>query len=208
MSSQCIHWPHQPGALINPSTQSLGSPLRYTCVITIVSWLCFRVTAISCGTWHGMVVTVGGSVLAFGRNHKGQLGLGDTTDRWRPTPVELSWNGKDSTFFRAAQVACGAAHSMVLAAYRGRLTACATGERPLPAGALRCSSAFNMPLQRMLLPSTSTSSLPEGCLSVLLCRRQLFWAVRLRQQGGQVGVRCCGRETSGVLSESFVSGVH
>lgn len=74
-----------------------------------------------------MAVTVGGGLLAFGRNNHGQLGTGTLVDQWRPTDVSLAWTGEHTRFFRAAQVACGAMHSMVLVAHRGRLTACSTG---------------------------------------------------------------------------------
>jgi alpha-tubulin suppressor-like RCC1 family protein len=77
--------------------------------------------------WHGMAVTVGGSVLAFGRNHKGQLGTGDKDNRWQPVTISLAWDDTDPDYFRAAQVACGMSHSMVLVAHKGRLTACTTG---------------------------------------------------------------------------------
>jgi len=75
-----------------------------------------------------MAVTVGGSLLAFGRNHHGQLGTGDTVNRWRPTNVDIALHANDQPHHcRAAQVACGAMHSLVLVAHKGRLTPCAAG---------------------------------------------------------------------------------
>lgn len=40
-----------------------------------------RVTSIAAGAHHGCAVTVGGTMLMFGRNTWGQLGLNDNEDR-------------------------------------------------------------------------------------------------------------------------------
>ena len=66
------------------------------------------VTAIGAGAGHSLAVTSTGSVLAWGYNNTGQLGLGNTTDRHVPTQVPLP-DGVTAT-----AVAGGSAHSLVL----------------------------------------------------------------------------------------------
>lgn len=48
-----------------------------------------RVTAVAAGGDHTFAVTVGGGVLAWGANDRGQLGVGDRIDRAVPTDVPL-----------------------------------------------------------------------------------------------------------------------
>lgn len=48
-----------------------------------------RVTAVAAGGDHTLAVTVGGGVLAWGANDRGQLGVGDRIDRAVPTDVPL-----------------------------------------------------------------------------------------------------------------------
>lgn len=111
------------------AASSSSIPLSLACSAAL------RVTAISCGTWHGMAVTVGGGLLAFGRNHHGQLGTGHTRNMWRPTDISTAFQpGDGSMYYRAAQVACGAMHSLVLVAHRGRQAACSTGGNALSLG--------------------------------------------------------------------------
>lgn len=87
-----------------------------------------RVTAIAAGGNHTMAVTVGGSLLAFGSNSYGQLGLGDTIDRMLPTEVIMAIDPSEICVpLRAMQVQCGAAHSLVLLQHRGRMEVRATG---------------------------------------------------------------------------------
>ena len=85
-----------------------------------------RVTAIAAGGNHSMAVTVGGSLLAFGSNSSGQLGLGDTENRFTPTKVPLV--GKGGAAVRAVQVQCGAAHSILLAQRLGRMEVKTVGD--------------------------------------------------------------------------------
>jgi alpha-tubulin suppressor-like RCC1 family protein len=85
-----------------------------------------RVTAIAAGGNHSMAVTVGGSLLAFGSNSSGQLGLGDTENRFTPTKVSMV--GKGGAAVRAVQVQCGAAHSILLAQRLGRMEVKTVGD--------------------------------------------------------------------------------
>jgi hypothetical protein len=58
---------------------------------------------------HGRAADEG--LVAFGRNDHGQLGLGDTTSRPRPTFLEPgAWNGA-----AIEKIVCGAEHSLLLA---------------------------------------------------------------------------------------------
>lgn len=87
-----------------------------------------RVTAIAAGGNHTMAVTVGGTLLAFGSNSYGQLGLGDKIDRMMPTEVIMAIDPSEICVpLRAMQVQCGAAHSLVLLQHRGRMEVRATG---------------------------------------------------------------------------------
>ena len=43
---------------------------------------------LACGDHHSLVVSQEGKVFSFGRNHRGQLGLGDLGDRHVPTGIE------------------------------------------------------------------------------------------------------------------------
>eukprot|EP00727_Mastigamoeba_balamuthi_P014412 m51a1_g9596 hypothetical protein (1520) ;mRNA; r:1034033-1039913 len=63
------------------------------------------VQQIACGYAHTLFLTESGQVLACGLNDHGQLGIGSTKSRTTATPIQL----RDA--YRAAQVACGHAHS-------------------------------------------------------------------------------------------------
>ena len=86
-----------------------------------------RVTAISAGNFHSMALTVGGSILAFGGNETGCLGLGDCDDRWKPSKVTLTLDGEEGVCLRAVQLACGAGHTVALISRQGCLQVRTTG---------------------------------------------------------------------------------
>mmetsp|Transcript_26924 Transcript_26924/g.58797 ORF Transcript_26924/g.58797 Transcript_26924/m.58797 type:complete len:634 (+) Transcript_26924:184-2085(+) len=86
-----------------------------------------RVTAIAAGSHHSMALTVGGSILAFGANDCGNLGLGDFVDRWKPTKVSIAADEEEGQCIRAVQLACGAAHSVALISNQGCLEVRTTG---------------------------------------------------------------------------------
>uniref|UniRef100_A0A7S3R4J6 RCC1-like domain-containing protein n=1 Tax=Dunaliella tertiolecta TaxID=3047 RepID=A0A7S3R4J6_DUNTE len=87
-----------------------------------------RITAIAAGGHHSMALTVGGNILAFGANSQGQLGLGDTTNRWKPTRIKLPMSGEEEgRCLRVVQVACGASFSMALFSNQGTLEVRTTG---------------------------------------------------------------------------------
>ena len=87
-----------------------------------------RVTAISAGNYHSMALTVGGSILAFGGNDTGCLGLGDCDDRWKPTKVILALEGEEGICIRAVQLACGSGHTVALISRQGCLQVRTSGE--------------------------------------------------------------------------------
>lgn len=81
-----------------------------------------RVTAIAAGAHHSMALTVGGALLAFGRNDHGALGTGDEENKWKPTKVDFSSISEgDNMCKRAVQVACGSGHTVALISNGGTL---------------------------------------------------------------------------------------
>lgn len=77
---------------------------------TVFTFCASNVRAISSGlaSMHNVVVSQDGTVLAWGYNGGGQLGVGDTVDRFRPTLMPGARNVK--------AVAAGGDHSLVLTA--------------------------------------------------------------------------------------------
>eukprot|EP00727_Mastigamoeba_balamuthi_P011421 m51a1_g6901 hypothetical protein (403) ;mRNA; r:44517-45949 len=53
----------------------------------LVPGLC-SVAGIACGAGHTLAFTTEGALFAWGKNYLGQLGVGDTEDRWFPNPVQ------------------------------------------------------------------------------------------------------------------------
>ena len=49
------------------------------------------VMQIACGGNHSIVLTMGGTSYAFGKNTSGQLGIGDRVDRNSPVPIKSLW---------------------------------------------------------------------------------------------------------------------
>lgn len=72
------------------------------------------VVQVSMGSEHALAVTAQGTVLAWGRNESGQLGLGDDTTRTTPTVVPASAFPGLSTARIVAVSASGADHSLAL----------------------------------------------------------------------------------------------
>ncbi|EFJ45476.1 hypothetical protein VOLCADRAFT_82232 [Volvox carteri f. nagariensis] len=96
--------------------------------IPTLEYVCILVTAIAAGAYHSMALTVGGALLAFGRNDHGALGTGDCVDRWTPTRVDLNGEDpEDGKCRRAVQVSCGASHTLVLVLNNGRMEVRTTG---------------------------------------------------------------------------------
>ncbi|MBX3095204.1 MAG: putative Ig domain-containing protein [Cryobacterium sp.] len=73
-----------------------------------------RVIQVSVGSEHALALTEQGTVLAWGRNESGQLGLGDTATRGTPTIVPTSAFPGLSTARIVAISASGADHSLAL----------------------------------------------------------------------------------------------
>ncbi|GAA5856399.1 hypothetical protein JCM9279_001708 [Rhodotorula babjevae] len=71
---------------------------------------------VSCGAFHSAVVTAQGAAYVFGSNRAGQLGLGEgESGGAEPVLVELGEEGTDDEQDEEiAQVACGAAHTVLL----------------------------------------------------------------------------------------------
>ena len=66
------------------------------------------ISILACGGGHTMVVTSHGTVMAFGRNNRGQLGVGDMEHHGQPSLVPKLC-GKE-----IVQVECGSKHTIVL----------------------------------------------------------------------------------------------
>jgi len=84
-----------------------------------------RITAITTGAQHSMALTVGGTLLVFGRNSSGCLGLGDLVNRWTPTSVKFGASGRGmnskGSFCRVVQVTGGQSHTLCLVEVNGSL---------------------------------------------------------------------------------------
>ncbi|KAK6494154.1 putative E3 ubiquitin-protein ligase HERC4 [Huso huso] len=63
---------------------------------------------IAAGGDHSFAVSLSGAVFGWGRNHEGQLGLGDTTDRYQPTHVRAL------EFKNTGFISCGEEHTSIL----------------------------------------------------------------------------------------------
>ena len=76
------------------------------------------VTEIAAGNEHSIVVTSEGSVLAWGNNRAGQLGVGDFEERLKPRYVFVGMNERDPLLESTnpdpvTRVSCGAWHTVV-----------------------------------------------------------------------------------------------
>eukprot|EP00967_Tisochrysis_lutea_P100590 scaffold150211_cov17-Tisochrysis_lutea.AAC.1 len=74
----------------------------------------FPTTQVSAGSRHSLALTEQGCPLAWGFNGFGQLGVGDTEDRFTPCPMSLSEAGEENTQGRVMEVAAGWWHSLLL----------------------------------------------------------------------------------------------
>ena len=61
-----------------------------------------QVSVVACGQSHTTIATVDGTTHSFGANNRGQLGIGDSKARTRPTSVEVLQG------VHVVAVACGA----------------------------------------------------------------------------------------------------
>ncbi|KAJ1456100.1 regulator of chromosome condensation 1/beta-lactamase-inhibitor protein II [Pelagophyceae sp. CCMP2097] len=66
------------------------------------------VAVVGCGPGHTMAISIDGVLFSWGHNTNGQLGTGDTRDRYAPFKVELPGLG----VVAATLVSCGAAHTI------------------------------------------------------------------------------------------------
>lgn len=89
-----------------------------------------RITAIAAGGNHSVALTVGGSLVVFGRNKHGALGTGDNQNIWSPTKIRMALPGESEADLRAVQVVCGDSHTMALVMNRGCMEIRTTGARP------------------------------------------------------------------------------
>ncbi|ETO04293.1 hypothetical protein RFI_33104 [Reticulomyxa filosa] len=88
------------------TSTSMSNPhFRPGCIPTLAF---APVVEIACGQSHCVVRTCHAQVFSWGKNHCGQLGLHDTTDRNRPTEV-VRLRSKP-----LKQMACGASHTCIL----------------------------------------------------------------------------------------------
>jgi len=99
-----------------PGARNLWGPHR---VVLDKSGKPLRVKGIfgGCNAVHAIIVTEDGVTMSFGRNDKGQLGLGDTTTRVTPTVIEALKN------LDIVDAACGRSHTLFLTA-EGVVYAC------------------------------------------------------------------------------------
>ena len=70
------------------SEKALSAPQPIECLHSL------PIRHIACGGQHSFLVSHSGAVYAWGKNNKGQLGLGDTDDRRFPTQVRSLRNQK------------------------------------------------------------------------------------------------------------------
>jgi Protein tyrosine and serine/threonine kinase/Regulator of chromosome condensation (RCC1) repeat len=92
-----------------------------------------KIETVVCGSEHTLAITNDGEVYTWGLNLKGQLGLGDTSNRFSPALVE-NISSKHSSYQghslekgeRVVQAACGGLHTLVLTD-RNKVLACGHG---------------------------------------------------------------------------------
>jgi len=112
---------------------------------------CDRITAISAGGYHSMVLTVSGDILGAGLNTDGQLGIAspDVSIIRQFTPVWLhnTNNASTDSLHRVIQVQCGHAHTLLLLQSTGRKEVRAAGDNSygqLGIGSLEPQRSFSV----------------------------------------------------------------
>jgi len=73
----------------------------------MLGFVCKSAVGIACGYQHSMILMSDGTVLAFGYNAYGQLGVGDAVNRL--TPSQIGWTG-----FPTIGIAAGGFHSLLM----------------------------------------------------------------------------------------------
>ena len=91
------------------------------------------VNLVAAGDAHTGIVTGAGDLLMCGAGHRGQLGLGDESDRRTPTPVDRALLDKE----RVMMVACGVVHTAALTESGGVFTFGAGGNGQLGHGSTK-----------------------------------------------------------------------
>lgn len=94
---------------VHPAARNLWAPHR-VCLDPANPDKSSRVKGVfsGCNACHSVIVTTEGVAMTFGRNDKGQLGLGDTETRFVPTVVEALKNKN------VVAAACGRSHTLFL----------------------------------------------------------------------------------------------
>jgi len=116
-----------------------------------------------------------GQVWAWGRNEAGQLGLGDTDDRFVPTMVNAL------SGYEVVEVATGKAHTLFLTSC-GKVFAAGSNEEG-QCGQGKKTSPLETP-KRMAYEGAAVTSIAAGeKFSVLLCKEGKVWTVGSPENG-------------------------
>ncbi|GBG31091.1 RCC1 and BTB domain-containing protein 2 [Hondaea fermentalgiana] len=97
----------------SPAPSSPGRKLTAPAPLRLVS-MPRAVVGLACGGAHTLARLSDGSVMAWGSNSFGQLGLGDFVDRAEPTILPMPAVALSAGLSAAAHIACGGSHSAVL----------------------------------------------------------------------------------------------
>jgi alpha-tubulin suppressor-like RCC1 family protein len=82
---------------------------RYIPSPVLINGVNFKVKDIACSGHHSLAIDINDNLWSFGFNGYGQLGLGDTTNRYIPSPALI--NGIN---FKVKSIACSGHHSLVI----------------------------------------------------------------------------------------------
>eukprot|EP00904_Undaria_pinnatifida_P009351 jgi/Undpi1/5546/HiC_scaffold_2.g00823.m1 len=97
------------GALGLPGHDNEGPPIVESTPKLVSSLQGMKIVQIGCGLQHTVALTVSGSVYCWGENGRGQLGTGDTHNRYTPSLV-----CKPLSAARCIHVACGGQHTIAV----------------------------------------------------------------------------------------------